>query len=112
LGPLGRIKRPVTQLCEGRHSRFWYTPTAFRQLPQDVRISKAKSVLGPVSRIGASSVSGLYFVGAPPSRGKGRDAGHLPHRRQRRRQGSVEASLRTRRNTAIQVRFPVSDLPT
>lgn len=47
LGPLGRIKRPVTQLCEGWHCRFWYTPTAFRQLPQDVRISKAKSVLGP-----------------------------------------------------------------
>jgi FAD-dependent urate hydroxylase len=47
LGPIGHIRRPVTQLCEGWHCRFWYTPTAFRQLPQDMRVAKAKSVLGP-----------------------------------------------------------------
>jgi thioredoxin reductase len=47
LGPIGRIKRPVTQLCEGWRCRFWYTPTAFRQLPLDYRLTKARTVLGP-----------------------------------------------------------------
>jgi FAD-dependent urate hydroxylase len=47
LGPVGRIKRPVTQLCEGWRCRFWYTPMAFRQLPLDYRITKARTVLGP-----------------------------------------------------------------
>ena len=30
LGPLGQVKRPVTQLCEGWHCAFWYQPTLFR----------------------------------------------------------------------------------
>jgi FAD-dependent urate hydroxylase len=47
LGPLGQIKRPVTQLCEGWHCAFWYQPTLFRRLPQDMRIIKARTVLGP-----------------------------------------------------------------
>src|SRR5580704_15934938 len=65
-----------------------------------------------MAQVGPDGSTGGYFDVVGPSGGKGRDAGHLPHRRQRRRQGSVEASLRTRRNTAIQVRFLVSDLPT
>jgi thioredoxin reductase len=47
LGPLGRIKRPVTQLCEGWHCAFWNMPSAFRRLPEDMRITKARTVLGP-----------------------------------------------------------------
>jgi thioredoxin reductase len=47
LGPLGRIKRPVTQLCEGYHCAFWNKPSAFRRLPEDMRITKARTVLGP-----------------------------------------------------------------
>jgi thioredoxin reductase len=47
LSPLGHIKRPVTNLCEGWHCAFWYTPAAFRRLPEDMRITKARTVLGP-----------------------------------------------------------------
>ena len=47
LSALGHIKRPVTQLCEGWHCAFWYQPRAFRMLPENVRIVKAKTVLGP-----------------------------------------------------------------
>jgi FAD-dependent urate hydroxylase len=47
LGGLGRIKRPVTQLCEGWHCAFWNSPAAFRRLPEDMRVTKAKTVLGP-----------------------------------------------------------------
>jgi thioredoxin reductase len=47
LNGLGRIKRPATKLCEGWHCAFWNTPSAFRFLPQDMRITKARTVLGP-----------------------------------------------------------------
>ena len=47
LSRLGHIRRPVTKLCEGWHCVFWNTPTAFRRLPQDMRIIKARTVLGP-----------------------------------------------------------------
>ncbi len=47
LGPFGQIKRPVTQLCEGWRCAFWYRPAAFRRLPEDTRITKARTVLGP-----------------------------------------------------------------
>jgi FAD-dependent urate hydroxylase len=47
LSPLGHVKRPVTQLCEGWHCAFWYRPAAFRLLPKDMRITKARTVLGP-----------------------------------------------------------------
>ena len=47
LGPLGQVKRPVTQLCEGWHCALWYQPTLFRRLPEDMRITKARTVLGP-----------------------------------------------------------------
>ena len=47
LSGLGRIRRPVTKLCEGWHCAFWNTPTAFRRLPEDMRITKARTVLGP-----------------------------------------------------------------
>jgi FAD-dependent urate hydroxylase len=43
----GRIKRPVTNLCEGWRCAFWNTPAAFRRLPKDMRITKARTVLGP-----------------------------------------------------------------
>jgi FAD-dependent urate hydroxylase len=44
---LGHIKRPVTKLCEGWHCAFWNSPFAFRRLPEDMRITKARTVLGP-----------------------------------------------------------------
>ena len=47
LSALGKLKRPVTQLCEGWRCYFWNTPSAFRALPEDYRVRKAKTVLGP-----------------------------------------------------------------
>jgi thioredoxin reductase len=47
LSALGRARRPVTQLCEGWRCAFWNTPRAFRLLPEDYRITKARTVLGP-----------------------------------------------------------------
>jgi thioredoxin reductase len=47
LSSLGRIKRPVTRLCEGWRCAVWNTPYAFRVLPESYRIEKARTVLGP-----------------------------------------------------------------
>jgi FAD-dependent urate hydroxylase len=47
LSALGHIKRPVVKLCEGWHCAFWNSPMAFRRLPKDMRITKARTVLGP-----------------------------------------------------------------
>lgn len=47
LSRLGRIRRPVNNLCEGWHCVVWNSPAAFRRLPQDMRIMKARTVLGP-----------------------------------------------------------------
>jgi thioredoxin reductase len=47
LSRLGHIRRPVVKLCEGWHCAFWNSPTAFRRLPQDMRVEKARTVLGP-----------------------------------------------------------------
>lgn len=47
LRPLEHITRPVVQLCEGWRCAFWNTPRAFRLLPENYRIMKAKTVLGP-----------------------------------------------------------------
>jgi hypothetical protein len=44
---LGYVKRPVTKLCEGWHCAFWNTPEAFRLLPRHMRVTKARTVLGP-----------------------------------------------------------------
>jgi lysine/ornithine N-monooxygenase len=44
---IGHIRRPVTKLCEGWRCAFWATPSAFQLLPPDVRVAKARSVLGP-----------------------------------------------------------------
>jgi FAD-dependent urate hydroxylase len=47
LTPVMRARLPITKLCEGWKCVFWNTPGAFRRLPQDVRITKARTVLGP-----------------------------------------------------------------
>jgi thioredoxin reductase len=47
LSRLGHIRRPVVKLCEGWHCAFWNTPMAFRRLPKDMRVTKARTVLGP-----------------------------------------------------------------
>lgn len=44
---LGRVRHPVVYLCEGWHCAFWDTPFAFRRLPKGMRITKARTVLGP-----------------------------------------------------------------
>jgi len=47
ISKLGHIKRPTTNLCEGWHCAFWNSPFAFRRLPEDMRVTKARTVLGP-----------------------------------------------------------------
>lgn len=44
---LGHLRRPTTKLCEGWHCAVWNSPDVFRRLPKDMRITKAKTVLGP-----------------------------------------------------------------
>lgn len=44
---LGHIRRPVTRLCEGWRCAVWNSPAIFRRLPQDMRATKARTVLGP-----------------------------------------------------------------
>jgi len=47
LSRIGQIRRPATKLCEGWHCAVWNSPAAFRLLPQSMRITKARTVLGP-----------------------------------------------------------------
>jgi thioredoxin reductase len=47
ISSLGRVRRPVNKLCEGWHCAFWNSPAAFRMLPEQMRIDKARTVLGP-----------------------------------------------------------------
>jgi FAD-dependent urate hydroxylase len=47
LSLLAHVTRPVTQLCEGWRCAFWNTPRAFRLLPENYRVTKARTVLGP-----------------------------------------------------------------
>jgi thioredoxin reductase len=44
---IGRIRTPVNNLCEGWHCTFWNTPAAFRRLPRDMQVTKARTFLGP-----------------------------------------------------------------
>jgi FAD-dependent urate hydroxylase len=44
---LGQVRLPVTRLGEGWRIAFWNSPDAFRRLPQGVRATKARTVLGP-----------------------------------------------------------------
>lgn len=44
---LGRVRWPVTQLCEGWYCKFYNTPAVFRLLPAERRVDKARTVLGP-----------------------------------------------------------------
>ena len=46
LTPLVRLRN--NKLCEGWKCPFWNSPAAFRRLPQDVRVEKARTVLGPL----------------------------------------------------------------
>jgi len=46
LTPLVRIRE--NRLCEGWKCPLWNSPTAFRQLPKNVRAEKARTVLGPL----------------------------------------------------------------
>jgi thioredoxin reductase len=47
ISALGHIRWPVNKLCEGWHCQFWNTPALFRMLPKDMRVDKARTVLGP-----------------------------------------------------------------
>jgi FAD-dependent urate hydroxylase len=46
LTPLVRIRN--NKLCEGWKCPLWNSPSAFRLLPQDMRVEKARTVLGPL----------------------------------------------------------------
>jgi hypothetical protein len=46
LTPLVRLRN--NKLCEGWKCPFWNSPAAFRRLPQDLRVEKARTVLGPL----------------------------------------------------------------
>jgi FAD-dependent urate hydroxylase len=46
LTPLTRLRN--NKLCEGWKCPLWNSPTAFRRLPAGVRVSKARTVLGPL----------------------------------------------------------------
>ena len=46
LTPLVRLRE--NKLCEGWKCPLWNSPTAFRRLPQGVRATKARTVLGPL----------------------------------------------------------------
>ncbi len=46
LNPVRRLRN--NKLCEGWKCPFWNSPTAFRRLPQEVRVVKARTVLGPL----------------------------------------------------------------
>lgn len=46
LTPLVRLRN--NKLCEGWKCPLWNSPTAFRRLPQDMRVEKARTVLGPL----------------------------------------------------------------
>ena len=46
LTPLVRLRN--NKLCEGWKCPFWNSPTAFRRLPQNARVEKARTVLGPL----------------------------------------------------------------
>jgi FAD-dependent urate hydroxylase len=46
LTPLVRLRE--NRLCEGWKCPFWNSPAAFRRLPQDMRVEKARTVLGPL----------------------------------------------------------------
>jgi len=47
LSGLGHLRRPASRLCEGWRCVFWDTPRAFRLLPREMQVAKARSVLGP-----------------------------------------------------------------
>jgi thioredoxin reductase len=43
----GHLIRPTNKLCEGWRCAVWFSPEAFRLLPESVRVTKARTVLGP-----------------------------------------------------------------
>jgi FAD-dependent urate hydroxylase len=46
LNPVRRLRN--NKLCEGWKCPFWNSPSAFRLLPEEVRLVKARTVLGPL----------------------------------------------------------------
>jgi thioredoxin reductase len=47
LSRIGHVRRPVNKLCEGWHCAVWNSPAIFGRLPRELRIAKARTVLGP-----------------------------------------------------------------
>lgn len=73
LTPLVRLRE--NRLCEGWKCPLWNSPTAFRRLPKDMRVEKARAVLGPLGAwwlkdrvVGVVEILGTTHVrGAEPS---------------------------------------------
>lgn len=47
LGPIERIRRPATYLCEGWHCVKWNSPAYFRRTPVQARLHTIRTALGP-----------------------------------------------------------------
>lgn len=47
LGPIQRIRRPATNLCEGWHCVKWNSPSFFRRKPVQSRLHTIRTALGP-----------------------------------------------------------------
>jgi thioredoxin reductase len=47
ISPLGKVRRPVTRLCEGWKCALANTPAMFRLMPEDKRVFYARAALGP-----------------------------------------------------------------
>jgi thioredoxin reductase len=47
LTTLHQLRLPIVKLCEGWKCVLWSSPAAFRRMPENVRITKARTVLGP-----------------------------------------------------------------
>jgi Pyridine nucleotide-disulphide oxidoreductase len=75
LTPLVRLRE--NRLCEGWKCPFWNSPSAFRRLPQHMRATKARTVLGPLGAwwlrprvegvieiLGKTSVRGVELSGS------------------------------------------------
>ena len=73
LTPVTRLRN--NRLCEGWKCPLWNSPTLFRMLPQSVRVTKARTVLGPLGAwwlkdrvMGVIEILGKTHVrGAEPS---------------------------------------------
>ena len=109
---LGYVKRPVNRLCEGWHCTFWNTPEAFRRLPRQMRITKARTVLGPAGRVVAEGPGRRRDRHPDQSPGARRGAARQWRQAHSRRSAAVEHRCRPRdRRNRVQRRSHEARVP-